>query len=78
MLLQIENTTPDAINKLLTFAKENNIALSLVDDESDNYILPGKPLTPAALQHLIEDSRKSGTINMADAHRLIRDSYHAG
>ena len=45
MLLQIENSTPEAINKLLSFAKENKIQLSLLDDETDNYALPGKLLS---------------------------------
>lgn len=77
MLLQLENTNPDAISKLLAFAKENKMQLSLVDDETDNYVLPGKPLSQAALQQLINESRMSGTIAMEDAHRNIRKEYHA-
>ena len=78
MLLQIENSTPEAINKLLSFAKENKIQLSLLDDETDNYALPGKPLSNQQLNRLINESRNSGIISMKDAHQLIQQSYDAG
>ena len=37
MLLQLENTDQANINKLLLFAKENHLQLSLVDDNEENY-----------------------------------------
>ena len=79
MLLQLESTSQDDINKLLVFARENDLKLSLVDnDESEaNFLLPGKPLSPAQLTQLIEDSRKSGIISMKDAHKIISNSYNA-
>jgi hypothetical protein len=44
----------------------------------NNYLLPGKPLTPKQLTKLIEDSRNSGIISMENAHQLIRNSYNLG
>ncbi len=76
MLLQLENTNQENINRLLEFAKQNKIELSLIDSETD-YTLPGKPLTPQQLSELIESSRKSGIISMHDAHNLIRSKYNA-
>jgi len=76
MLLQLEETRKDDINKLLAFAKENHLKLSLID-ECDDYVLPGKPLTDQQLKELIETSRKSGVISMKNAHQIIADSYNA-
>ncbi|MEP7255304.1 MAG: hypothetical protein ABI666_05980 [Ferruginibacter sp.] len=76
MLLQLENTDKDNINKLLAFARQNHLQLSVVDDSDDNFLLPGKPLTSQQLTQLIEDSRKSGIVSMADAHQVIRTNYH--
>ncbi|MBC7890279.1 MAG: hypothetical protein H7Z13_20580 [Ferruginibacter sp.] len=78
MLLQLENTNPNNVNKLLEFAKQNNLNLSLIDDTGTNYVLPGKPLTPAELAQLIKNGRNSGMVAMEDAHRLIRNAYDAG
>ena len=78
MLLQLENTNQDNINKLLEFAKQNHLKLSLIDDAENNYILPGKSVTPEQITQMIENSQKSGMIIMEDAHRLIRNSYDAG
>ena len=78
MLLQLENTNKENINKLLNFAKQNQLKLSLVDDTENNYFLPGKPLNAAELTHLVENSRKSGSISMEDAHTAIRKSFDAG
>ncbi len=75
MLLQLEDTQEN-INKLLQFAKQNQLELSLVDSKSD-FLLPGKPLTPQQLTQLTENSRKSGIIFMQDAHKLIRLNYNA-
>ena len=77
MLLQLENTDKDNINKLLAFARQNHLQLSLIDDSEDNYLLPGKPLTAIQLTHLIENSRKSGIVTMSDAHKVIRTNYNA-
>jgi hypothetical protein len=77
MLLQLETSQQDDINKLLAFAKKNHLKLSVVDD-SNEYYLPGKPLNESEITELIESSRNSGTISMQDAHSLIRKSYNAG
>ena len=42
MILQLENTNK-AINKLLNFAKQNHLELSIIDDNKNDYFLPGKP-----------------------------------
>ena len=44
MLLQLENNSKEDVNKLLAFADQNEIKLSLVYD-SDQFHLPGKTLT---------------------------------
>jgi len=77
MLLELKNTNADSIEKLMSFAKDNGIQLSLIDEDSNNYHLPGKPLTPEQLEKLIEKSRKSGVIEMSVAHSLIRQSLNA-
>jgi hypothetical protein len=77
MLLQLEDTHKDAINKLLAYAKENDLKLSLVDEDENNYVLPGRGLTNQQLLHLIERSRKSGIISMKNAHEIINKSYNA-
>lgn len=76
MLLQLQNTHQDNINKLLAYAKQINVELSLVDDKQNNYHLPGKPLTHVQLTEIIDHSRNSGMITMQDAHQIIRNSYH--
>ena len=77
MLLQLENSQQDDLNKLLAFAKQNHLQLSVIDD-SDEYHLPGKPLNESEIFELIESSRNSGIISMEDAHSLIRKNYNAG
>lgn len=74
MLLELQNANTEEINKLLAFAMQNNMHLSLVDDNEDNYYLPGKPLTTQQLNDLIAKSRKSGIISMQAAHEIIRKS----
>lgn len=71
MLLQLENTDRKSVDKLLAFAGGNHLKLSLVD-ESDDYLLPGKPLSPEQLTQLIQDSRKSGAISMKNVHEIIK------
>ena len=78
MLLQLENTNKEDINKLLNFAKQNHLELSIIDDKANDYFLPGKPLTDAELSQLIKSSRKSGRITLQDAHTTIRNSFNAG
>ncbi len=78
MLLQLENTNKENINKLLNFAHENHLKLSIIDDNKNDYFLPGKPLSDVELSQLIEKSRKSGSITMEDAHSTIRNSFNAG
>ena len=75
MLLQLENTNPENINKLLSFARENHLELSVVDDINGSHFLPGKPLTPNQLTQIIENSRKSGMISMENAHKEIRNNF---
>lgn len=77
MLLQLENTNEENVKKLLAFARNNHLELSVVDDKSADHSLPGKPLTPQELTQLIERSRKSGMMSLNDAHLVVRNNYHA-
>jgi hypothetical protein len=65
MPLHSKNSSKGSGNRLLVFVQ-------------NNYLLPGKPLTPNQLSQLIENSRNSGIISMEDAHQLIRNSYKSG
>ncbi len=76
MLLQLKNTDQTSIDKLLAYAKQINVELEMIDDHSDKYHLPGKPLSPEQLKVLIEHSRNSGMLGMQEAHQVIRNSYH--
>jgi hypothetical protein len=78
MLFQLSDTSKDDVEKLLAFAKQNQIKLSLIDDGNSNLFLPGKPLTDEQLTQMIDKSRKSGMVPMQDAHQIIRKSYNAG
>ena len=75
MLFELENTDKETINKLFDFAKQNQLKLSIIEDEND-YFLPGKPLSSEELSQLIENSRKSGIINLDNAHLEIRNSLN--
>lgn len=75
MLLELKNTTTDSIEKLMSFAKDNGINLSLLDDEED-YHLPGKPLTDEQLTAYLDESNASGTIDIDTAHTLIRKMFN--
>lgn len=77
MLLQLEDTNQDKINMLLNFAKQHDLKLSLIDEKGEDYLLPGKPLSPEQVTQLIEKSRKSGMIALENAHSLIRKAYDA-
>ena len=76
MLLQLESTGKEDVNKLLDFAKQNHLKLSLVDD-SHQFHLPGKPFTDQQILQLIDISRQSGIISMQHAHQTIRSNYNA-
>lgn len=78
MLFQLNDTSKANIDKLLAFAKQNELELSLVDNTDNNLFLPGNPLSPDQLKEMIEKSRKSGMVSLTDAHQIIRDTYHAG
>ena len=78
MLFQLNDTSKANIDKLLAFAKQKQLELSLVDNAENDLFLPGNPLSPNQLKEMIEKSRKSGMVSMADAHQIIRDTYHAG
>ncbi len=78
MLFHLENASQDNIKKLIEFAAQNNLKLSLVDEVENNYVFPGKPLTPGQLTELVENSRRSEMIAMDDAHRIIRNALDAG
>ena len=77
MLLELENTDKKGLNTLLNFAKQNQLKLSVIDSKKNDYFLPGKPLSDAELSQLIEDSRKSGHIEMNKAHKAIRNRFNA-
>lgn len=77
MLLQLDNTNKKDFNTLMNFAKQNQLKLTVVDGKENDYFLPGKPLTDIELSQLIEDSRKSGHIEMINAHKAIRDHFNA-
>jgi hypothetical protein len=77
MLLQLKDPHQDDVNKLLAFARENHLNLSLIDESESNLLLPGKPLSPEQLTQLIENSRKSGIISMNNAHKIISNTYNA-
>ena len=78
MLLQLENANKENINKLLDYAKQNHLKLFVIDDNENDYSLPGKPLSTTELSQLIERSRKSGSISFENAHSIIRDAFDAG
>lgn len=77
MLLQLENTSRENLNSLLNFAQEHNLKLELIDDQSGNHYLPGKPLSNEELSGLIHKSRNSGTISMQEAHTVLRKAFNA-
>ena len=78
MLFQLNDTNKANVDKLLAFAKQNKLKLSLIDEDDNNLFLPGKPLTDEQLTHMIDKSRNSGVVSMQDAHQIIRKSYNAG
>jgi hypothetical protein len=77
MPFELENTNVETINKLFDFAKRNQLKLSIVADDKNNYFLPGRPLSSSELAQLIERSRKSGSISFEEAHSAIRTNFNA-
>lgn len=77
MLLQLENTSRENINRLIDFANGHNLKLELVDFPNTNYHLPGKPLNNEELLELMIKSRNSGSVNMVHAHEILRESLNA-
>lgn len=47
MLLQLENTDQQNVDKLIAFAVQNQMKLSKLDDNENDYFLPGQPLSAA-------------------------------
>lgn len=78
MLLQLENTSRENINRLLDFARDHNLKLELVDDPGGNHYLPGKLLSNKELLNLVKKSRNSGTVPMQEAHDILRKAFNAG
>lgn len=76
MLLLLENTSNANITKLLEYARQLDLRLTLLDDES-NTTLPGKPISPSVLKSMIEQGRKMGTISLETAHNAIRKNLNA-
>jgi uncharacterized protein YhfF len=76
MLLLLENTDSGNIKKLMDYARQLNLRLSLVDD-TDSPALPGKPLSAEKLKAMIENGRKTGTISMVAAHQMLRKNFNA-
>ena len=77
MLLQLQQASSDKIEKLMAYAKQNNMELSVIDDSEDSYFLPGKPLSEQALTSMITKGRTSGTVSMDEVHNAIRKTHHA-
>ena len=77
MLLQLKNTNAANLNKLIDFAQQLNLELKVVDDNENNIVLPGKPLSAKQLESMIESSRQSGIINMQLANQIIRKNFNA-
>ncbi len=77
MLLQLENTNAANVMKLIDYANQLHLHLSIIDENYNNTALPGKPLSALQLKTMIESSRKSGTISMNAAHQIIRKNFNA-
>ncbi len=77
MLLQLQQANNDNLEKLMAYAKQNNMELSVIDNIEDNYFLPGKPLTKQTIKRIISKGRTNGTILMDNVHNAIRKNNHA-
>jgi len=77
MLLQLQQASSDKIEKLMAYAKQNNIKLSVIEDMEGAYFLPGKPLSEQALTNMITKGRSTGTLTLDKVHDAIRKTHHA-
>jgi hypothetical protein len=72
MLLQLKETKKEDVQKLIAFAKQNSLHLTVVDADKTKAYLPGAPLNRKEIKELISKSRKSGTVSLKEAHKQIR------
>lgn len=72
MLLQLKESKKADIRKLIAFAKQNSLHLSVVDADKTKTYLPGKALDHKEIKELITKSRKSGKVSLEKAHKQIR------
>ena len=77
MLLQLQQANNDNLEKLMDYAKQNNIELSVIDNIEENYSMPGKPLSKQTIKLIISKGRTNGTILMENVHNAIRKNNHA-
>ncbi len=76
MLLQLKNSNTQQVQVLLDFAKKNQLDLKIPDEGGDELFLPGKPMNAVTLEQPVKKSRKSGHLNMEEAHLLIRSNFN--
>ena len=80
MLLELEFKDEASLKKLMEYALQLNIKMSLIDDFDelgDNPALPGKPYTQKEIQNIVEDSLDSGNpIDMKTAFESIRKELY--
>jgi hypothetical protein len=72
MLLQLKESKKADVQKLIAFAKENSLHLTIVDADKSKTYLPGEALKEKEIKELITKSRKSGTVSLEKAHKQIR------
>jgi len=72
MLLQLKESKKADVQKLIAFAKQNSLHLTVVDADKTKTYLPGKPLDDKEIKELITKSRKSGKVSLEKAHKQIR------
>jgi len=73
MLLSFNFSNETALLKLFEFAKLNKLDLKMLDEDDATIFLPGKALSKKQLTAVIEKSRKSGTISIKEAGKIIRE-----
>lgn len=73
MLLSFNFSNETALHKLFEFAKLNKLDLKMLYEDDATIYLPGKALNKKQLKSVIEKSRKSGTVSMKDAGKIIRE-----
>ena len=72
MLLQLKETKKADVQKLIAFAKQNSLHLTVIDSDKTKTYLPGEPLDEKEIKELITKSRKSGKVSLDKAHKQIR------